>query len=82
MKVNLNVLFVIMGVLVIALISWNIYLLNVNTQLQNRVFEVEENFHYLDSYNKVIEYDLTTARDSVRILEQWIEADDNKLMIP
>lgn len=82
MKVNLNVLFVIMGVLVIALISWNIYLLNVNTQLQNRVFEVEENFHYLDSYNKVIEYDLTTARDSVRILEQWIEADDNKLVIP
>jgi hypothetical protein len=82
MKKKLNLINLLMGVLIVALISWNIYLLNENATLQSKVIEIEENFHYLDSYNKVIEYDLSTAKDSVRILMNWIEADEDKIVIP
>lgn len=82
MKFNFNILFFVMGALVLTLLLWNVYLINANDKLQNKVEEVEENYHYLDSYNKVIEYDLTTARDSVRILNQWIDSNENKIVIP
>ncbi|WP_133122187.1 hypothetical protein [Brumimicrobium salinarum] len=65
------------GLLVIAIIiglfAWGIFLSNSNTQLKKVIKEEKEKFHYLDAYNKVIEYDLTTARDSVRILREKIE---------
>ncbi|HLV41864.1 MAG TPA: hypothetical protein VKY37_06280 [Brumimicrobium sp.] len=79
---KLNVLFTAMAVLVLGLLTWNIYLLNTNDNLQKKVDEVKENYHYLDSYNKVIQYDLTTARDSVRILEEWIDVNENKIVVP
>ena len=82
MKLNLKVLFYAMAVLVLALVSWNIYLLKINSDLQTKVDEVEENYRYLEGYNKVIEYDRTTARDSVRILENWINANEDIIVFP
>ena len=82
MKLNLKVFIYTMAVLVLALVSWNIYLLKVNGDLQMKVNEVEENYRYLEGYNKVIEYDRTTARDSVRILENWINANEDIIVFP
>lgn len=79
---KLNVVYTAMAILILTLLSWSIYLLKTNDDLKKKVNEVEENYFYLEGYNQVIQYDLTTARDSVRILEEWIDNNEDKIVVP
>jgi len=74
---NKKILSIIIGSLAITLVSWNVFLLVKNKKLEKKLFEVQENFHYLNSYNEVLKYDLTIARDSSRILKEQIQANEN-----
>jgi len=72
MKSNYKIFFYVLGFLIALLIALNIYLLNINKKLQKKVDITQENYQYLEGYNEIIKYDLTTVRDSVRILEERI----------
>lgn len=72
MKSNYKIFFYVLGFLIVLLIALNIYLLNINKKLQKKVDITQENYQYLEGYNEIIKYDLTTVRDSVRILEERI----------
>lgn len=52
----------------------NFYLLSTNKTLKKELYEAKENFDALDGFNQVIQYDLTTSRDSVRLLEQRVRS--------
>ena len=70
MKINLNYIITAMAALVIGMIVWNIYLVDMVKTLEKKVFKTEEKYHYLESYNEILQYDLVTARDSVRLLKK------------
>lgn len=72
MKINLNLLFVLVGGLVLTLILWNVYLLNNIKELQKENYKLQENYQHLEAFNEIILYDRETARDSVRILEKKV----------
>jgi len=78
MKTSAKILYFIMGALIIGLIAWNAYLFNINDELKNKKQETEENYQYLEGYNEILKYDLTTARDSVRILKEELETIKNQ----
>lgn len=74
MKSTQKMILISMAVLMLSLFSWNIYLHNTNVKLNEQIDKVEEKFQYLESFTEVLQYDLTTAQDSVRILEEKINA--------
>nr|WP_299201249.1 hypothetical protein [uncultured Brumimicrobium sp.] len=74
MKSTQKMILISMAVLMLSLFSWNIYLHNTNVKLNEQIDQVEEKFQYLESFTEVLQYDLTTAQDSVRILEEKINA--------
>lgn len=74
MKSTQRMILISMAVLMLSLFSWNIYLHNTNVKLNEQIDKVEEKFQYLESFTEVLQYDLTTAQDSVRILEEKINA--------
>src|SRR5690554_8150426 len=74
MKSTQKMILISMAVLILSLFSWNIYLHNTNVKLNEQIDQVEEKFQYLESFTEVLQYDLTTAQDSVRILEEKINA--------
>lgn len=74
MKSTQKMILISMAILILSLFSWNIYLHNTNVKLNEQIDKVEEKFQYLESFTEVLQYDLTTAQDSVRILEEKINA--------
>lgn len=74
MKSTQKMILISMAALILSLFSWNIYLHNTNVKLNEQIDKVEEKFQYLESFTEVLQYDLTTAQDSVRILEEKINA--------
>src|SRR5690554_5091741 len=74
MKSTQKMILISMAVLILSLFSWNIYLHNTNVKLNEQIDKVEEKYQYLESFTEVLQYDLTTAQDSVRILEEKINA--------
>ncbi|WP_107038772.1 hypothetical protein [Brumimicrobium mesophilum] len=67
-----------MGALILGMIIWNIYLLNITTTLENKILKMEEKYFYLESYNEILKYDLVTARDSLRIIDNGQLIIDNR----
>lgn len=74
MKINLNVIFTLLAAIIFGLIAWNVYLFRNNNALVKEKSSLEEKYHYLDSFNEVVKYDLVTARDSLRILKEELES--------
>lgn len=58
-----------MGLIIMGMIFWNLHLLKTNSELKKEISKIEEKYQYLEAYNKVLQYDLVTSRDSVRILD-------------
>lgn len=61
-----------MAALIIGMILWNVYLMKTNSELKKEKSQLEEKYQYLEAFNEVLKYDLTTSRDSVRVLEERI----------
>ena len=70
MRKNLFPFFVIAGLSVLGLVIWNVYLVQQIDQLKKVNDDLELKNQMLEGDNDVLMYDLVTARDSVRILNQ------------
>jgi hypothetical protein len=57
-------------VLIFGLLGWNLYLLNDVKELRESQKELQLKNQMLDGDNDVLEYDLLTCRDSLRILNK------------
>lgn len=73
MKRNSLPLFVVLGILVLGLLVWNVYLINQVQSLKQNQQELELKNRMLEGDNDILSYDLVTCRDSVRILNMNIE---------
>ena len=73
MKITLKVLFVMKGFVIAALVIWGVFLAKSKTELQLENYELTERYNYLEAFNEILQYDLETSRDSVRILEKRID---------
>ncbi|RYM32972.1 hypothetical protein ERX46_13045 [Brumimicrobium glaciale] len=73
MKITLKVLFVMKGFVIAGLVIWGVFLAKSKTELQLENYELTERYNYLEAFNEILQYDLETSRDSVRILEKRID---------
>lgn len=69
-----GVLILVVG-LVIGMLLWNVYLLNEVDRLEDELQEKQMINDMLEGDNDVLSYDLITARDSLRILNDSIRGD-------
>lgn len=69
-----GVLILVVG-LVIGMLLWNVYLLNEVDRLEDDLQEKQMINDMLEGDNDVLSYDLITARDSLRILNDSIRGD-------
>lgn len=67
-------LFVFAGVLVVGLLIWNVYLINQVDRLKVQQEDLELKNQMLEGDNDILTYDLVTARDSVRILNEELDS--------
>ncbi|MFA5573529.1 MAG: hypothetical protein WC994_00600 [Brumimicrobium sp.] len=70
MNLNIKVLTTILGGSLAILLIWIFFLMNTNRKLSFEVKELQENFDALNGFNEILLYDLDTARDSLRLLQQ------------
>lgn len=70
MNLNIKVLTTILGGSLAILLIWILFLMNTNKKLSFEVKELQENFDALNGFNEILLYDLDTARDSLRLLQQ------------
>ena len=73
MNVNTKVLVYSLSILSIALVFWVFYLLNTNQSLQKEYKHVNDKYEAVDGFLHIIQYDLETSRDSVRLLEDRVD---------
>lgn len=67
--------FILLAGLVIGMLLWNVYLLNEVDRLEDELQEKQMINDMLEGDNDVLSYDLITARDSLRILNDSIPCD-------
>lgn len=67
-------LFVFAGLLIVGLLIWNVYLINQVDRLKVQQEDLELKNQMLEGDNDILTYDLVTARDSVRILNEELDS--------
>lgn len=67
-------LFVFAGLLIAGLLIWNVYLINQVDRLKVQQEDLELKNQMLEGDNDILTYDLVTARDSVRILNEELDS--------
>lgn len=72
MTSSFKYIFAILAVLVLGLLLWNVYLINEMKTLRSELKESELKLQMKEGDIHLLNYDLTTARDSVRILNRMI----------
>ncbi len=73
-KIIRGVLVLLVG-LVIGVLLWNVYLMNKVDRLEAELQEQQMINDMLEGDNDVLSYDLITARDSLRILNNSLQSD-------
>lgn len=68
MKRNIFPVFIVVGVLILGLLVWNVYLINQVQRLKATQQELKLKNQMLEGDNDILTYDLVTCRDSLRIL--------------
>lgn len=63
-------LFYLFGSLSLLLLAWNIYIFSTVSGIQNQLDNANTEKQAVKGFNEVLEYDLATSRDSVRLLKQ------------
>ena len=73
-KIGQGILVLLVGV-VIGVLLWNVYLMNKVDRLEAELQEQQMINDMLEGDNDVLSYDLITARDSLRILNNSLQSD-------
>ncbi len=73
-KIGRGVLVLLVG-LVIGVLLWNVYLMNQVDRLEAELQDQQMINDMLEGDNDVLSYDLITARDSLRILNNSLQSD-------
>ena len=70
MRKNVVPFVVLAFLLVVGLLIWNVYLINKVDRLRKDQKDMELKIQMLEGDNDILSYDLVTARDSIRILNE------------